>query len=175
MIEDPTDKHSREQVWLAVNKTNERVSSIEAQVTGLGATMSTVAESIRRIEARDNKPTNLLGLGMFALALVAATGSFVVLHTSPVSQKTDANEDRMDQLVGVLLDDRNTNAERHILESGKLGAIEARLAAQEAKADALVAQQLNDIEQRGYGKAVDDMLKNWVNKIDNIGLRGQNK
>lgn len=165
-------EHSREQVWTAVRKTDERVSGIEAQVTGLGATMSQVAESVRRIEARDNKPANLLGLGMFALALVAALGSFVVLHTSPVAQKTNANADRIEKLVGIILDERKTNTQRHIAEAHKMGALEARLAAQEKKADALVEQQLLDIEQRGYGKAVDDMMTNWVNKIDNIGLRG---
>lgn len=163
--------HNRQESWAAIAKINERVSGIESTVAGQSAQLSAISQTLQRIEARENKPTNLLGLGMFALALMAAMGSFVLLHTAPIAKDVNDEKERFEKFIALYLDDRGQYAQDKAEDHKMRGILEAKVEALEEVDDRLVTEVLAVIKSTSKMEGKQEMHLHWTDKVDNMGSR----
>lgn len=96
MNEDPIT-HSTEQVY-------DRVSRVEAKVAGIETALSSLVQSVNRIEERISRPppqVNWFGVATLFFIVLSFLGTIGYSNLMPVANKTEENTDRIAALADI--------------------------------------------------------------------------
>ncbi len=163
MSEEPPE-HSREDVWSAISKTNDRMSGVETTLAGFGSKLDSLAAAFQSFVHSHSKPTNWTSIAALIVSVMVAMAMWVSQSQSPIKEDVD----RMER-VGEALVQREIDA---AIDAGK------REARQEImwELSLLTRERLNQVEASAAEKSAEvEALKNQLNSVDLQGSRVWNR
>jgi len=163
---------SRNDMWDELNRQRGDITDVKSAIAGIGSKMDLLVHSA---QANKPTPTNWTGVASLVVSVLVAGAIWVNHSLGPVKAKDNAQDADIARITEVLLEQMEAGKLEHGADRYTHGKLEAELTAIHERQELMVSQELVDVEARGRNAAKLEMLSRWVDKIDNMGSRVQDR